>query len=111
MALLQCHCQVVSSVVFLVSSLPTSVTTRSDCCFHWQLFSKPSYFCHISSGGPAVTHHFQCGDGYSQAKGWDALPLLSRGRDIPVLNEKVGDDAEATTGGGKGRQKRTRIPP
>ena len=39
---------------FLVSSLPTSVTTCLDRCFHQKLFPKPSYFFHISSGGQRV---------------------------------------------------------
>ena len=34
----------------LVSSSPTSVTTRSDRCYHWQFNPKPSYF-HNPAGG------------------------------------------------------------
>lgn len=57
LALLYYHLQRSSfPLFFLVFSFPTSMTTRSDCCFHRKFFPEPSYFCHISSGGPAVSH-------------------------------------------------------
>ena len=65
MALLHHHRWQLSFPLFsLVSSLPSSVTTRLDRFFHWKLFPDPSYFHHISSGGPPAPHHFQCVGGY-----------------------------------------------
>ena len=93
---------------FLVSSFPTSVTARSDFCFHRQLFPKLSYFCHISSGVPTVPHHFQCGGEQFRSEGRYALLPLPHGRYILVPNEKVGANAEVTTGRGQGWQWTTR---
>ena len=78
MALLYRHRRWSSFSFFsLVSSLPTSVTTCSDCCLHRNFFSEQSYCRHISSRGPAVSHHFQCCAGNS------GTPLdISGGRGI-----------------------------
>ena len=95
----------------LVFSLPTIVTTHSYRFFHQKFFPESSYFHHISSGGPTVPHHFQCGGGQFWAEVQDALPPLQCGWDILVPNEKGMDDAEATTSGGQGWQRTTRRPP
>ena len=71
---------------FLVSSLPTSVKTSLDFCFHRKSLPKPSYFRNISTGGPAVSRHFQCGGGQFLSEVQDALLPLPYGRDIPVPN-------------------------
>ena len=106
------HCQQSSiPLFFLVSLFPKSVTTRLDCYFYWQFFPDPSYFHHISSGGPAALHHFQCGGGKFWSEVWDALPPLQRGPDILVPNEKGVANAEATTGRGWGCQGTARRPP
>ena len=39
-----------------ISLLPTSVTTRSDCCYHQQFNSKPSYFHHLVVGRVEAVH-------------------------------------------------------
>ena len=33
-----------------------SVTTCSDCCYHWKLNTKPSYFHHLTGGRVVAVH-------------------------------------------------------
>ena len=109
MALLHLHRWILSfPLFFLVLLLSTSVTNRLYWCFRRQFFPGSSYFHHISSGVPAVPHHFQCGGVHFQEEVQDALLPLPHGRDILVLNEKSGSAAEATTGGGRGWRRTTR---
>ena len=58
MALLHRHCQrLFYPLFFWVSSLPMSVTTRLDRCFHCHFFPEPTYFGNIEKYSSFVFWH------------------------------------------------------
>ena len=87
------------------------MTTRSDCCFHCKFIPEPSCFYHISSGGPDVPEHFECGGGKFRTEGHAALPPLPLDWDILVPNEMGVADSRDKTGWGRGWQRKIQRPP